>query len=80
MTFRNPAQPNNRKFSEQSQALNDRIIDASIVAFTHETPVIDDRWLIVLDPRVIELDDLAIRLTVMDLVSSDDGNQTGEAE
>lgn len=80
MTFSNPANSSNRKFSEQSQALNDKIIDASIVAFTHETPVIDDRWVIVLDPRAVELDDVAIRLTVTHLVSTDDDNQTGEAE
>lgn len=55
-------------------------IDASVVAFTPETPLIDERWVIVLDPRAIDTNDIAIRMTVADLVRDSDEDEAGEAE
>lgn len=75
MTFQNQSAARDRKFRDESQ-----VIDASIVALTLDTPLIDDRWVIVLDPNAIDPDDFAIRLTVADLVDEDDDDQDGEAE
>lgn len=55
-------------------------IDASIVAFSANAPVIDDRWVIVLDPRAIDANDMAIRMTVADLVHDNNEREDEEAE
>jgi len=54
-------------------------IDASIVVVTPKAVAVDDRWLIVLDPRAIAPVDTAIPITVANL-TGEDVDQDGEAK
>lgn len=54
------------------------VIDASIVAFSPDLTLIDDRWVIVVDPRAIDRNDIAIRLTSANLAGEDDDDQNGK--
>ncbi|MEM7791100.1 MAG: hypothetical protein AAF546_06855 [Verrucomicrobiota bacterium] len=76
MTFQKQSKTRDDKVKEKSKAVEE--VDASIVAFSPEVTLIDDRWVIILDPRAIDRNDIAIRLTAADLAGEDDDNQDGE--
>ncbi|MEL6486144.1 MAG: hypothetical protein AAFQ13_03235 [Pseudomonadota bacterium] len=53
-------------------------IDASIVVVTPKALAVDDRWLIVLDPRAIEPVDTVIPISVANLARDTDEDEDAE--
>ena len=80
MTFDQTSKKHEDREASNISSWDELEIDASIVAFFPEAPLIDDRWVIVLDPRAIDPNDMAIRVTVADLVHDNDEHQDEEAE